>query len=106
MEGGRLLRLRDRRNLLNLHSFYHPFDIKQVHFRHLCRYTCDFSAVVHHEAARPDNTPVTLTRGEQLFRFPMENGIGVSRRTPEMFELEKLAENQGPYCHSDAGTEI
>ena len=55
--------------------------------------TSDFSAGARKEAARPDATPVALMNGEQLVLLLIENGIGVSRRSHELFELEELAEN-------------
>ena len=43
------------------------------------------------EATRPDATPVGLMSGEQLVLLLIENGIGVSRRSHDLFELEDLS---------------
>lgn len=55
--------------------------------------TSDFSSGARKEAARPDATPVALMNGEQLVVLLIENGIGVSRQSHELFELEELVEN-------------
>jgi len=60
--------------------------------------TSDFSAGARKEAARPDATPVGLMSGEQLVLLLIENGIGVSRRSHDLFELEDLSS-------ADAGTD-
>jgi len=53
--------------------------------------TSDFSPGARKEAARPDATPVGLMSGEQLVLLLIENGIGVSRRSHDLFELEELS---------------
>lgn len=60
--------------------------------------TSDFSGGARKEAARPDATPVGLMSGEQLVLLLIENGIGVSRRSHDLFELEDLSS-------ADAGTD-
>jgi len=51
--------------------------------------TSDFSKGAREEAARPDATPVALMNGEQLVVLLIENSIGVSRRSHDLFELEE-----------------
>jgi len=51
--------------------------------------TSDFSVGARKEAARPDAIPVALMNGEQLGLLLIENGIGVSRRSHDLFELEE-----------------
>lgn len=53
--------------------------------------TSGFSAGARKEAARPDATPVGLMSGEQLVLLLIENGIGVSRRSHDLFDLEELS---------------
>lgn len=53
--------------------------------------TSDFSAGARKESARPDATPVGLMSGEQLVLLLIENGIGVSRRSHDLFELEDIS---------------
>lgn len=52
--------------------------------------TSDFSAGACEEANRPNATPVALMNGEQLVMLLVEYGIGVSRQSYELFELEGL----------------
>jgi restriction system protein len=54
--------------------------------------TSDFSAGARKEAARPDATPVGLMNGEQLVLLLIENGIGVSRRSHDLLELEETSD--------------
>ena len=69
--------------------------------------TSDFSAGARKEAARPNATPVGLMSGEQLVLLLIENGIGVSRRSYDLFELEDLSSAEvgtnasAPICQSD-----
>jgi restriction system protein len=51
--------------------------------------TSDFSTGARKEAARPDAIPVALMSGEQLVLLLIENGIGVCRRSHDLFELEE-----------------
>jgi restriction system protein len=51
--------------------------------------TSDFSAGAIKEAAQPDKTPIALMNGEQLVMLLMENGIGVHRSTPDLFEIDE-----------------
>ena len=41
------------------------------------------------KAAKPDTTPVGLTSCDQLVLLLIENGIGVSRRSHNLFEIEE-----------------
>jgi len=50
--------------------------------------TSDFSSGARTEAARPDAVPVALMNGEQLVVFLVENGIGVTRRSYDLIELD------------------
>ena len=50
--------------------------------------TSDFSPGARTEAARPDAVPVALMNGEQLVVLLVENGIGVSRRSHDLIELD------------------
>lgn len=49
--------------------------------------TSDFSKGAYKEAARSDAIPVGLMNGERLVLLLVENGIGVSRSSHELFEL-------------------
>ena len=49
--------------------------------------TSDFSPGARKEAERPDAIPVGLMNGEQLVRLLLENDIGVTRRSHDVFEL-------------------
>lgn len=53
--------------------------------------TGDFSAGARKEAARPDAAPISLMNGDDLARLLIENGIGVVRRSHEIFELGETA---------------
>lgn len=53
--------------------------------------TSDFSPGARKEAARSDAIPVALMNGEQLVLLLMENGIGVRRTSPDLFELDDEA---------------
>lgn len=69
--------------------------------------TSDFSLGAFKEAARPDAVPVGLMNGKQLVLLLIENSIGVSRRSYDLFELEDLfnaevgANASAPICQSD-----
>jgi len=52
----------------------------------------DFSAGARSEAARTDATPIALMNGEQLVLLLIENSIGVSRQSHELFELGETAD--------------
>jgi len=54
--------------------------------------TSDFSKGAREEAMRPNAVPVALMSGEQLVLLLIENGIGVSRRSHELFELEEISD--------------
>jgi len=55
--------------------------------------TSDFSSGARTEAARPDAVPVALMNGEQLVVLLVENGIGVSRRSHDLIELNQDIED-------------
>ena len=50
--------------------------------------TSDFSTGAKDEAAQPDKTPIALMNGEQLVLLLMENQVGVSRETHDLFEIK------------------
>lgn len=50
--------------------------------------TSDFTAGAVKEAAQPNKTPIALMNGEQLVLLLMEHGIGVTRSTPDLFEID------------------
>lgn len=50
--------------------------------------TSDFSPGARKEAERPDATPVAIMNGEQLAMLLMAYGIGVSRSTAALFDLD------------------
>lgn len=50
--------------------------------------TSDFSPGARKEAARPDATPVAIMNGEQLAMLLMAYGIGVSRSSTDLFDLD------------------
>jgi len=49
--------------------------------------TSDFSKGARQEAERADAVPVGLMGGDQLVRLLVENDIGVSRNSHDVFEL-------------------
>lgn len=51
--------------------------------------TSDFSKGAREEAARVNAVPVGLMSGEQLVTLLMENDIGVTRRSHDLFEIEE-----------------
>ena len=51
--------------------------------------TSDFTTGAVKEAAQSDKTPIALMNGEQLVLLLMEHGIGVTRSTPDLFELDE-----------------
>ena len=55
--------------------------------------TSDFSSGARTEAARPDAVPVALMTGEQLVVLLVENGMGVSRRSHDLIELNQGIED-------------
>lgn len=55
--------------------------------------TTDFSAGAREEAARRGAVPVPLMNGEQLVVLLAEYGIGVTRQSHDIFELEGLADS-------------
>lgn len=50
--------------------------------------TSDFSSGAIKEAAQPDKTPIALMNGDQLVMLLMEHNIGVTRSTPDLFEID------------------
>lgn len=50
--------------------------------------TSGFTAGAVKEAAQPNKTPIALMNGEQLVLLLMEHGIGVTRSTPDLFEID------------------
>lgn len=50
--------------------------------------TSDFSPGAVKEAAQSDKTPIALMNGEQFVLLLMEHGIGVTRSTPDLFEID------------------
>jgi len=54
--------------------------------------TSDFSVGAIKEAARPDATPVGLMNGQKLVLLLIENGLGVTRRPHELFEIDESLE--------------
>jgi restriction system protein len=50
--------------------------------------TSNFSSGAVKEAAQPHKTPIALMNGEQLVSLLMEHGIGVTRSTPDLFEID------------------
>jgi len=50
--------------------------------------TSDFTAGAVKEAVQPNKTPIALMNGEQLVLLLMEHGIGVTRSTPDLFEID------------------
>lgn len=52
--------------------------------------TSDFSPGARVEAAKPDRSPVGLVNGEQLVSLLMEHGLGVVKRTYELFSLQPM----------------
>jgi len=52
--------------------------------------TSDFSSGAKKEAERPDAIPVGLMNGEQLVLLLVEYGIGVTRRSHDLIELEEM----------------
>jgi restriction system protein len=50
--------------------------------------TSDFSPGERTEAARSDAVPIALMNGEQLVVLLVENGIGVTRRSHDLIELD------------------
>ena len=60
--------------------------------------TSNFSDGARKEAARPDTIPVALMNGEQLVLLLVEHGIGVTRVSYDLIELdeeESLSNNSG-----------
>ena len=51
--------------------------------------TSDFSPGAVKEAAQPDKTPIALMNGTQLVLLLMENGLGVRRTIPDLFEIDE-----------------
>jgi len=51
--------------------------------------TSDFSKGAVEEAVRSDAVPVALMNGEQLALLLMENGLGVRRSAPDLFEIDE-----------------
>ena len=49
--------------------------------------TSDFSSGAKREAVDPGKTPIALINGEQLVMLLMEHGIGVSRSSIELFDI-------------------
>jgi len=65
--------------------------------------TSDFSVGARKEAARPDAIPVALMNGEQLVLLLIENGIGISRRSHDLFELEEPGIDEGIHAEDSKG---
>ncbi|HQN18725.1 MAG TPA: hypothetical protein PKV86_06295 [Syntrophobacteraceae bacterium] len=53
--------------------------------------TSDFSAGAIKEPAQPDKAPIALMNGEQPMMLLMEDGGGVHRSTPNLFEIDEDA---------------
>lgn len=51
--------------------------------------TSDFSPGAVKEAAHHDKTPIALMNGHQIVVLLMEDGIGVHRSTPDLFEIDE-----------------
>jgi restriction system protein len=50
--------------------------------------TSDFSPGAMKEASQPNKTPIALMNGEELILLLMEHGIGVTRSSPDLFEID------------------
>lgn len=50
--------------------------------------TSDFTAGTIKEAAQPNKTQTALMNGEQLLLLLMEHNIGITRSTPDLFEID------------------
>ncbi len=60
-----------------------------AHEKGLIITTSDFSAGAKVEAEQSQKEPVALMNGRQLVMLLMENGIGVQRSTPDLFEIDE-----------------
>jgi len=59
--------------------------------------TSDFTTGAIKEASQPNKTPIALMNGEQLVLLLMEHSIGVTRSTPDLFEIDNdFAGNNAP----------